>query len=191
MKTYPKKKIVCLKCKKVFYVIPSKTYKFCSVVCCVSYHSSKVRKKRKCPGCGLKLYLRVRKTTKQSFCSRDCWIKWFRRVGFKQIVSKLNAYDVPNKSECLLRKIVKPYGFKYQGDGSLFIGKYNPDFVHKSLPLVIELFGEKWHPKEDVSKRRYYFGKHGYKCMIVWYNQLIHSEKRIENRVKSFIAKSA
>jgi very-short-patch-repair endonuclease len=87
--------------------------------------------------------------------------------------------------------LVKSLGFKYVGNWKCIIGGCSPDFIHTKLPLVIEFFGEYWHGKSDISRKRYHYYKHGYKTLIVWQKQLNSDPERVVSRVKAFISKSA
>lgn len=55
------------------------------------------------------------------------------------------AHTLPEKRFIeLCRKYHLP--FRYVGDGSRWIGSYNPDFVEENgRKLVVEIFGEYWH----------------------------------------------
>ena len=65
--------------------------------------------------------------------------------------------------------------FYYTGDFTHWIGDnkmMNPDFTSWELKLVVELFGEPWHPMGDVDIRTKHFNDHGWNCLIVWHNEL-------------------
>lgn len=58
--------------------------------------------------------------------------------------------------------------FAYVGNGKKWIGRKNPDFIHKSKKIVIEIFGKYWHKKDEVDNYKNYYQKYGYKCFIIW-----------------------
>ena len=71
--------------------------------------------------------------------------------------------------------------FYFVGDGSLWIGNANPDFVHKTRKIVIEVFGDYWHSpllnytlKEDrtLPYRKRILKKYGYKLIVFWETDL-------------------
>jgi len=69
----------------------------------------------------------------------------------------------PNKEEKYILNIVQIYGFRFCGNKTMRIENHNPDFVHKSLPIIIEYDGEgghnpklPWVPKNqrELDKKR-------------------------------------
>jgi very-short-patch-repair endonuclease len=181
-------KAKCIYCKKFYLKRRSDGKEFCSPECYNNARKS-VFKTITCGYCESELV--VNQLSKQRFCNRKCFGDWYREVGLSQILQSRGRGKGPNSAEKKLLQLIKPLGFKYVGDWKFFIGKMNPDFVHKDLPLVIELFGEFWHPISDVSCKRYYFNKRGYKCLVVWSKQLNRSPERVVNRVKAFVYKAA
>lgn len=81
----------------------------------------------------------------------------------------------------MLEKYKAP--FKYTGDGSFWVGRLNPDFIHLNhKKLAVEIFGEYWHTPllnhsvryeatELGRKERY--KKHGWKCIVLWAEPLM------------------
>jgi very-short-patch-repair endonuclease len=57
-------------------------------------------------------------------------------------------YKQPNKEEKYILDIVQFYGFRFCGDKTMRIGNHNPDFVHKTFPIIIEYDGEGGHNPE-------------------------------------------
>jgi len=80
----------------------------------------------------------------------------------------------PNNLEKLFIKFLEEYNlpFKYVGDGSLMVGNKNPDFIHKTKPKIIELFGDYWHKPEEEEKRTEFFKDHGYDCLVIWGHEI-------------------
>ena len=88
------------------------------------------------------------------------------------VKKQIKARNVcPNKSEIDLQKTLDKYypnQWKFVGDGQFKLaGKY-PDFVHVTDKIVIELYGEYWHSKQEAESRVKLFSEHGYKCVIIW-----------------------
>jgi very-short-patch-repair endonuclease len=84
----------------------------------------------------------------------------------------------PNKIERKLITICDKYnlGFKFVGDGSFLIGKYNPDFIDEDNNLIIEVNGTYWHnlpevKKKDIKKLFNYYDK-GYIILDIWEHEL-------------------
>lgn len=100
----------------------------------------------------------------------------------------------PNKMElklCILLDIWFPNKFKYVGDFMLFVGRNCPDFVSTGdEKLIIELFGEPWHKKEEEISRPKIFKKHGYETLIIWSKEL-KDEEVLKQKVTDFISDNA
>jgi len=86
--------------------------------------------------------------------------------------------------------------FQYVGNGKLWLGNKNPDFVHKNKKKVIEVFGNYWHSESIIGKskemhaieRKEFFESLGYECLIIWENEFYYNnwEHNILNKVKNF-----
>jgi len=78
--------------------------------------------------------------------------------------------EYPNKEEQKLIQFFRRRNlpFEYIGDGSFKIDGKNPDFKHKTKKILIEFFGEFWHPKEDEEKRINFFKERGWYCLVIW-----------------------
>lgn len=88
------------------------------------------------------------------------------------------------KPELEFMRICKKYNlpFKYVGDGQVWIGKLNPDFINiDGKKEVVEIFGEYWHSpvlrknlRETATYegRRKRFKEYGFDCKIIWENEL-------------------
>lgn len=69
----------------------------------------------------------------------------------KEMIGIIEKYDLP---------------FDYVGDGQLFIGCKNPDFVHRNKKIIIEVAASWCHPKNYKHERTEYFAKYGWKSII-------------------------
>lgn len=74
-------------------------------------------------------------------------------------------------------KVLIQYGFKYTGNGKLWLkfenGKRkNPDFISKQHNLIVEVFGNYWHNSLEVPYIHEQYNKIGYKCLILWENEI-------------------
>jgi len=85
------------------------------------------------------------------------------------------ALPKKSKPESIAEDILKKYGYKYVGDGSLWISGKNPDFVNTDKMSIIEIFSVyhdnnifdvPWHRTENGTKEIY--NRNGYVCHIVW-----------------------
>ena len=57
--------------------------------------------------------------------------------------------------------------FIYSGDGRFLVGYKNPDFRHKHLPILIEVYNDYHHPKDYEEIRGEHFAKYGYKTIFI------------------------
>lgn len=138
-----------------------------------------------CINCG-KIFISP-KSSHRLFCSRSCAATGKHNVNYGNKFKILNAlnknYDFqikrhqgikskPTKPEIKLTEWLKPLGFTYVGDGKIIINYRNPDFINQEHKLIIELFGDYWHKKEEEQKRKEIFSKTGYQTLIIWEHEL-------------------
>lgn len=83
-----------------------------------------------------------------------------------------------------LLEICCPGQWKYVGDGALWLGGKNPDFVHVSKPLIIELWGLYWHKDQDPLDRINCFEPFGYSVFIMWENGI--KDKKMPELLRYF-----
>lgn len=79
----------------------------------------------------------------------------------------------PNKKERQIEELANQYGLPlhFVGDGQLIIGGKCPDF-HNGNGKVVELFGDYWHRNDNPSAKIEFYEKFGYKCLVIWENEL-------------------
>jgi very-short-patch-repair endonuclease len=199
----------CKICDKIFrpYVSNAKKGmgKYCSLNC--YWKSLRTGKFVKCFFCGKKFYCHPRKLHKKIrlFCSNKCKMNVLgREHGFKKGNVpwwKLNnvphpavVTHKPNKIEKRLISIIDKNNlpFKYVGDGQIWIGSKNPDFISLNEKKIIELFGDFWHTQkvrcfeETENGRKEHFLKYGYKTLIIWEHELVN-EKGVLNKIENFV----
>lgn len=104
----------------------------------------------------------------------------------------------PNKLESKLQNIIEKNDlpFTYVGSRNCWICCRNPDFVHKTDKIIIEVFGDYWHSKlivgqeqEEHEKETISFYKsHKYDCLVFWEREInMLPEKSIVNTINNFI----
>ena len=91
-------------------------------------------------------------------------------------------YKRPNKCEVKLTDLLNnlyPNEWRFTGNGDVWIGNLNPDFVsNNGKKLVIELLGTYWHNRRGLPYhnselgRIMYFNSYGYKTLIIWEGEL-------------------
>jgi len=96
----------------------------------------------------------------------------------------------PTKLEQKFIDFFKKYSlpFNYCGNGSLIIGCKNPDFVENNgrkicLEVTNKIFREKVlqeTPREYEQQRISHFAKYGWKCIVIWENDLKNEENIIK-----------
>ncbi len=83
--------------------------------------------------------------------------------------------------DALLEEVF-PGQWSYCGGGqwTVLIGRYIPDFVHKSKMLLIEAFGDHWHTLPGAFQRDHLrlleFSHHGYDTFVIWESELAKVE---------------
>jgi len=108
-----------------------------------------------------------------------------------EYLKKILTFRRPNKTEKKLDLLFQKYfpaEFKFVGDGSFIIENLNPDWIDcNGKKLIIELFGEPWHAKEEERKRIDTFAKYGFKTLILWWKDT-RNEKLVIEKVRNLIA---
>lgn len=90
---------------------------------------------------------------------------------------KLEAQGIkPNKAEVYLQDILNkhfPGEWEYVGDGQLIIGGKCPDFANvNGKKELIELYGRFYHKVNEAESRIAHFKKYGFRCIVVWEEEL-------------------
>lgn len=105
----------------------------------------------------------------------------------------------PNNSELLVKRMIENNNlpFDYVGDGKMVVDGKCPDFISRDgSKKIIEVFGEPWHDPKHSDKihvkpirteeaRLKFFNKLGYKCLILWHEELVN-KKRVLKKLKEF-----
>lgn len=138
---------------------------------------------------------KISKTNKEKQISKKLWQD---PEYIQKVMDGLNAQ--PNKQELqiyALIQIVRPNEFKYNGGFELgiSIGGKIPDWVNcNGKKQVIEFFGAYWHSplvnpkvkhKQTYKETIKHYKKYGWKCLIIWDNELRNPDKIIE-KIKNF-----
>ena len=107
-----------------------------------------------------------------------------------EILKRMLSFNSPNKTESKLFSVLDkcyPNEWKYVGDGSFVINGKNPDFINcNGKKLIIELFGEHWHDKDEEEPRKEIFKQFGYETLIIWANELRHIDE-LKTKLNKFI----
>ncbi|MDO9581338.1 MAG: hypothetical protein Q7J06_12390 [Bacteroidales bacterium] len=153
------------------------------------YHKKppKLKEVHPCAVCG-------RITKNRTFCSRFCQLsptgRQFMHLKVQNTVLSLprellserirKASRPPNKYERMFDKFLQdnfPSEWKYVGDGKLIIDRKNPDFINiNGKKAIIELWGDYWHKGDDPERLIDFYGKYGYRTLVIWTHELKHPE---------------
>jgi len=128
-----------------------------------------------------------KKTEASKIKCRITMLNKFKDIEFLKKIAKANNIK-PNNPESLLIDLFKflNLNYNYTGNRSFWVDGRNPDFVNYEKNKIIEFFGEWWHGVnhrskfyldfdsniEHEQKRIKHFIKNGYKCLIIWENEL-------------------
>ncbi len=105
----------------------------------------------------------------------------YRDKTIKAILKGL--FKRPTSLEKKFIEIIEKYNlpYKYVGDGSFLIGFKNPDFVNiDGEKICIETANRFHHQGDWAEKRIEYLKRWGWKCLVVWEDELINEEKLIK-----------
>lgn len=180
----------CEECGKEFEVFPIQIKRgngrFCSYSCSDKAHKGKGshswkggKVKRICESCG-KAFLGWPSQVKYGYakyCSQSCAAK----------VRRHNAKPQKTRPELIFEDICKrqKLPFIFVGDGSKWIGNANPDFIHNTRKLCIEIFGDYWHSpllnsnirySHTLEGRKKQLETEGYKLIVIWETDLLRED---------------
>lgn len=108
---------------------------------------------------------------------------WSNKKYVERILKVWRFKKRPSKREIFLEDLLNK-NFRnewiYTGKGTYWLGRRNPDFIHKNKKKIIELFGDYWHGKKMTGKsnkmvesiRKRHFSKFKFKTLIIWEHEL-------------------
>jgi very-short-patch-repair endonuclease len=95
----------------------------------------------------------------------------------------------PNKEEIKVLKILQrlyPNWFRYTGDLRHPVKGKHPDFVCEEKKLIIEYFGDHWHPdSKEERQRKVFFKKHGWRTLVIWGHEM-KDQSAVEKKIVKF-----
>jgi len=123
--------------------------------------------------------------------------KWTDDVYVRNVM--IGRHTKPNNPEKILLALINDNNFPYDysGDGRHLVGRLCPDFIHKNGERkVIELFGRVYHDPDFTFRKQLpwhqqywgrlaYYSQLGYKCLIIWDNEM-DDEQTVIEKIRSF-----
>lgn len=78
------------------------------------------------------------------------------------------------------------YPYIYIGDGSLWIGIKNPDFIWPEQRKLIEMYGSHpWHNEDEIDPRIEYLANYGFDLLVIWDYELKDTDQLL-TKLKAF-----
>ena len=191
-----KKKVkqLCLFCGKMFKVhqsiIDIGKGKFCSLKCFNEYRK-KQRVLRFCKNCKNRFSIPICKVRQGYgiFCAKKCQSQWMAKdEKTKKHLREIGRNQKgPTKPERIFEKICMKHHlpFRFVGDGSLWLGNANPDFIHNTRKLCIEIYGDYWHSpllnatihyNHTCEGRKRQLKAKGYMVIFLWESDLLRTD---------------
>ncbi len=102
---------------------------------------------------------------------REIGCRNWENPEYRKRVCKRRAMSTP---EIRFASLVQEHNLPYRfvGNGDLWLGRRNPDFVHLSEPRLIEIWGDYYHKGQNPEDRVAYFEKYGYSTLVIWASEL-------------------
>lgn len=181
----PDVKKICIVCNKFFYSKPYRRKKICSNECRNILFKNNGEKTRFSPSYRPNFEKAVK--TLQTETNRE-------RMRLSRRNQRMPKFKT--KPEKMFLKICEENNlpFTYTGDGKVWIGNRNPDFLDEKNKNIVEIFGVYWHSiqkgisqEEAERKIKQHYRKYGYTCTVLWAdkNGAINIAKRVLGSMSS------
>ncbi|KKL25977.1 hypothetical protein LCGC14_2399910, partial [marine sediment metagenome] len=138
-----------------------------------------IYKKGNCTSCALKLVWKNKTfKNKRIKAMKKQWADSKYKKQQLKIMCKGRPRTLNKPESKLLTLLNKIFlnQYNFVGNGKLWIGIFNPDFIHTADKKIIEVYGDYWHnlvtAKKRDKQRLKVYNKHGYKTLIVWEHEL-------------------
>lgn len=93
------------------------------------------------------------------------------RARNPEYIRKIMASRRPTDIEQIIIGIIEKYNlpYRYTGDGTFLLGKFNPDFVNTNhAKIAVDIFGDRWHTEDEIAERKASFAEYGWELVILW-----------------------
>lgn len=128
---------------------------------------------------------------KETLKDRIPWNRDKKGCYTKEVLKRILCRRIPTSLEEKFQSIVDKYNlpYKYVGDGSFIIGRYNPDFINtNSEKIAIEVYARYYKKRNHISiedwkiKRSKIFKQYGWK--IIYFNEIEVNEENILSELR-------
>ena len=118
----------------------------------------------------------------------EYWSNPLHREKQRQIINEAILGDSDFRKKCLCRKSktneeayleqLLSSEYKFVGNGQLWIGGKNPDFVSvDNSKRLVELWGDYFHKGQNPFTRILYFKLFGFDTLVIWASELKHYDQ--------------
>lgn len=166
----------CKFCGEKFYTWKSRIKKGeCKYCCRKCYLEAHKKVECTCQWCGKEFLVwpcRIKKGGGK-YCNNSCWSKAQRH----NVRPRMTTPEIAFQEICIDNNLP----FEFVGDGALWLGNVNPDFIHNTKRIVVEVFGDYYHGpiinrfvplKQQLPYKRKQLKAEGYKCIFIWESDL-------------------
>ena len=171
----------CENCGKLFHAFPSKINidqgKYCSRKCVNQVRKKFFEEKRvdkKCLICGKEFKItqsRAYKFNRGKCCSEKCRNQYVIKLLYDRQYIRPNKLE---KSVALSLNKTFPKEWKYVGNGKVWFGGKNPDFINiNGQKKLIEVYGNYWHKGENPQGRIDHFKQYGFDTLVLWEKEIL------------------
>ena len=161
----------CLTCKQYYFKLPGiKNTKYCSFKC--KNIGISVHKVFTCLQC--QKNFETRSVRIRRFCTRECYYLFWKTHDYGRKLALGALLTRPTSLEKKMISIINKYSlpYKYVGNGQIWIGGKNPDFIHKTKQKLIEVGNVYHHQNNYAEKRQTHFAEYGWESYIFITNKL-------------------
>jgi len=127
---------------------------------------------------------------RETLKGRIPWNKGKTGCYSEEILKRILHRRIPTSLEEKFQSIVNKYNlpYKYVGDGSFIIGRYNPDFINtNSEKIAVEVYARYYKKRNNISiedwkiKRSEVFRQYGWE--IVYFNEIEVNEENVLSKL--------
>jgi len=145
-----------------------------------------VRIDKECTICE-KSYKVIPSQKESKFCSRECYYKSLKGKDMTPLLKAIKWRDT--KPEKIMQGALDRLGIEYIKHKH--IGKYEIDFYLPKHRICLEVFGDYWHTKKEVSDRdttkASFLVANGYRFLYYWEEDIQKNYRNLDDVIKEEI----